>query len=144
VVYSDYGVVAIANGGTSSATVVGAKTNLGLENVDNTTDLLKPVSTATQTALALKANIASPTFTGTPLAPTAAAGTSTTQLATTVFVTAADATHTANIATNVTAIALNTAKTSVPDDSSATSGQVLQTDGAGVARCRNAAVSLQQ
>ena len=32
----------------------------------------------------------SPTFTGTPLAPTAAAGTNTTQLATTAFVTAAD------------------------------------------------------
>jgi len=34
--------------------------------------------------------IASPTFTGTPAAPTATAGTSTTQLATTAFVTAAD------------------------------------------------------
>jgi hypothetical protein len=36
-----------------------------------------------------KANLASPTFTGTPAAPTAAAGTNTTQLATTAFVTAA-------------------------------------------------------
>lgn len=36
--------------------------------------------------LALKANLASPTFTGTPKAPTAAAGTSTTQIATTAFV----------------------------------------------------------
>ena len=36
-----------------------------------------------------KANIASPTFTGTPAAPTAAAGTNTTQIATTAFVTAA-------------------------------------------------------
>ncbi|MBO7712619.1 MAG: hypothetical protein J6S85_03900 [Methanobrevibacter sp.] len=35
---------------------------------------------------ALKANIASPTFTGTPAAPTAATGTNTTQLATTAFV----------------------------------------------------------
>jgi hypothetical protein len=35
---------------------------------------------------ALKANLASPTFTGTPAAPTAAVGTSTTQLATTAFV----------------------------------------------------------
>lgn len=33
-----------------------------------------------------KANLASPTFTGTPAAPTAAAGTNTTQLATTAFV----------------------------------------------------------
>lgn len=39
--------------------------------------------------LALKANIASPTFTGTPAAPTAAAGTNTTQIATTAFVTTA-------------------------------------------------------
>lgn len=37
---------------------------------------------------ATKADIASPTFTGTPSAPTAAAGTSTTQLATTAFVAA--------------------------------------------------------
>jgi hypothetical protein len=40
-------------------------------------------------AIALKANIAGPTFTGTPAAPTAGAGTNTTQLATTAFVTAA-------------------------------------------------------
>jgi hypothetical protein len=40
----------------------------------------------TAAAVALKANIASPTFTGTPAAPTAAAGTATTQVATTAFV----------------------------------------------------------
>jgi hypothetical protein len=39
--------------------------------------------------LALKAPLVSPTFTGTPAAPTATAGTNTTQLATTAFVTAA-------------------------------------------------------
>lgn len=39
---------------------------------------------------ALKANLASPTFTGTPAAPTASAGTNTTQIATTAFVTTAD------------------------------------------------------
>ncbi|MFC1623919.1 beta strand repeat-containing protein [Candidatus Omnitrophota bacterium] len=38
---------------------------VGLGNVDNTADTAKPVSTAQQTALDLKANIASPTFTGT-------------------------------------------------------------------------------
>lgn len=38
------------------------------------------------TQLGLKANLASPTFTGTPKAPTAAAGTNTTQVATTAFV----------------------------------------------------------
>lgn len=52
------GVVAIENGGTNAVTVLGAKTNLQLENVDNTTDLNKPVSTATQTALNLKENTA--------------------------------------------------------------------------------------
>ncbi len=42
-----------------------AKADVGLSNVDNTADTAKPVSTAQQTALNLKANIASPTFTGT-------------------------------------------------------------------------------
>jgi hypothetical protein len=41
------------------------KSGVGLGNVDNTSDANKPVSTATQTALNLKANLASPTFTGT-------------------------------------------------------------------------------
>jgi hypothetical protein len=83
------GTVAIANGGTGATSISGAKTSLGLGNVDNTTDLLKPVSTATQTALDLKAPLASPTFTGTPLATTATPGTNTTQIATTEFVTSA-------------------------------------------------------
>jgi hypothetical protein len=61
---------------TFTGTVAGiTSTMVGLGNVDNTTDALKPVSTATQTALDLKlasataastyAPIASPTFTGT-------------------------------------------------------------------------------
>ena len=62
------------------------KTAAGLANVDNTSDLNKPVSTATQTALNLKASLTSPTFTGVPTAPTAASGTNTTQIATTAFV----------------------------------------------------------
>lgn len=41
------------------------------------------------TAISTKADLASPTFTGTPVAPTASYGTSTTQLATTAFVQAA-------------------------------------------------------
>lgn len=52
------GVVAIENGGTNAITVLGAKTNLELQNVDNTRDINKPISTATQTALNLKENIA--------------------------------------------------------------------------------------
>ena len=62
------------------------KSDVGLANVDNTTDANKPVSTATQTALDLKAPLASPALTGTPTAPTAAANTDTTQVATTAFV----------------------------------------------------------
>ena len=45
--------------------VVLGRGDVGLGNVDNTSDTSKPVSTAQQTALNLKANIASPTFTGT-------------------------------------------------------------------------------
>lgn len=44
------------------------------------------VTSAIQTQLNAKAALESPTFTGTPKAPTAAAGTNTTQLATTAFV----------------------------------------------------------
>lgn len=68
------------------------RTTLGLGNVDNTSDTAKPISTATQAALDLKAPLASPVLTGTPTAPTAGAGTNTTQIATTAFVaTAVDA-----------------------------------------------------
>jgi hypothetical protein len=66
-----------------------AKGDVGLGNVDNTSDANKPVSTATQTALDAKAALASPALTGTPTAPTAAHATSTTQVATTAFVRAA-------------------------------------------------------
>ena len=47
-----------------------AKADVGLGSVDNTADTAKPVSTAQQTALDLKANLASPTFTGTVTVPT--------------------------------------------------------------------------
>jgi trimeric autotransporter adhesin len=61
-------------------------TQVGLGNVDNTTDAAKPVSAATQTALDLKADLVSPSLTGSPTAPTATLGSSTTELATTAFV----------------------------------------------------------
>lgn len=62
------------------------KTDVGLTNVDNTSDANKPVSTAQQTALNLKANLAGPALTGTPTSTTAAVDTNTTQIATTAFV----------------------------------------------------------
>ena len=40
------------------------KAMIGLDKVDNTTDMNKPVSTLQNNALSLKANLASPTFTG--------------------------------------------------------------------------------
>jgi hypothetical protein len=46
--------------------------DVGLGNVDNTSDAAKPVSTAQQTALNLKADLNSPTFTGTVSGITAA------------------------------------------------------------------------
>ena len=72
------------------------KNDVGLGSVDNTADTAKPVSTAQQTALNLKADLASPTFTGTPTLPTGSIATtqtaadSSTKIATTAFVTTAD------------------------------------------------------
>jgi hypothetical protein len=66
--------------GTGSALTAAAsdhthtKTDVGLGNVDNTADTAKPVSTAQQTALNLKAPLASPTFTGTVTIPGSVAG----------------------------------------------------------------------
>lgn len=74
------------NGHLLSVNVTVTATDVGLGNVDNTSDVNKPVSTAQQTALSLKAPLASPTFTSVPLAPTAAVDTNTTQLATTAYV----------------------------------------------------------
>jgi hypothetical protein len=88
-VYITSGAVDSVAGKTGVVTLV--KGDVGLGNVDNTSDAAKPVSTATQTALNLKANLASPALTGTPTAPTAAVGTNTTQVATTAFVEAATA-----------------------------------------------------
>ena len=83
-IYITSGAVDSVAGKTGIVSLV--KADVGLSNVDNTSDLLKPISTATQTALNLKANLASPTLTGIPKAPTASVGTNTTQLATTAFV----------------------------------------------------------
>lgn len=85
-IYITSGAVDSVAGKTGVVTLV--KADIGLSNVDNTSDVNKPISTATQTALNLKANLASPALTGTPTAPTAVVGTSSTVLATTAFVNA--------------------------------------------------------
>jgi len=62
----DTAVIAPLASPTFTGTVSGiTKAMVGLGNADNTSDANKPVSTATQAALNLKSNLASPTFTGT-------------------------------------------------------------------------------
>lgn len=81
------GTLAATGGGGGSGDVVGpaSATNNGVALFDGTTGkLLKDGPLLSTYAL-----LASPTFTGTPAAPTASPGTNTTQLATTAFVTAA-------------------------------------------------------
>ena len=67
-------------------TVAQAKVLLELENVTNTADADKPISTLTQAALDLKAPLASPALTGAPTAPTQLATDNSTRLATTAYV----------------------------------------------------------
>ena len=74
------------NGHALTGDVTVTKSDVGLGSVDNTSDTNKPISTATQAALDLKAPLASPTLTGVPTAPTADPGTDSTQIATTAFV----------------------------------------------------------
>ena len=69
-------------------------------------------------SIAGKADSASPTFTGTPAAPTAASGTNTTQIATTAFVAAAvpdisGKANTSDIGSTIQAFDADTAKTDV-------------------------------
>jgi hypothetical protein len=71
---------------TRTGNVTLTKSDVGLTDVNNTSDLNKPVSTVQQTALDLKANLASPALTGTPTAPTPSSGDNSTTLATTAFV----------------------------------------------------------
>ncbi len=52
------GIVPVTLGGTGVNSLTGLKTALTLNNVSNTTDLTKPISTLTQTALDLKLNAA--------------------------------------------------------------------------------------
>ena len=79
---------------------------------------------STQADVAAKANIASPTFTGTPAAPTAAVSTNTTQVATTAFVVAEIADE---VGTTVQAFDADTAKTDVAQTFSAAQRGTIST-----------------
>ena len=81
------GTVDVANGGTGTTSLTGYVKGNGTSAL--TANASIPVADVTGAA-----PIASPTFTGTPAAPTAVAGTNTTQVATTEFVTGAIATAT--------------------------------------------------
>ncbi len=64
----------------------GAGSGLDADMLDGYQATALPVSTPQQTALNLKANLASPAFTGTPTAPTQTQGNNSTRLATTAYV----------------------------------------------------------
>ena len=64
----------------------GSGGGLVADAINDGTTTVAPSQNAVFDALALKAPLASPTFTGTPTAPTAPPGTDSTQIATTAFV----------------------------------------------------------
>ena len=80
----------IVAGGTGAANAPAALIALGLTATAEELNFVDGVTSAIQAQINTKANIASPTFTGVPAAPTAAAATNTTQLATTAFATTAN------------------------------------------------------
>ncbi len=77
--------IAIADGGTGASTAADALINFGLTATATELNYTDGVTSAIQTQLDAKAPLLSPALTGTPTAPTAAAGTNTTQVATTAF-----------------------------------------------------------
>jgi hypothetical protein len=86
--YVDTNLTAVNNAQSAALT-----SNVGAINgtLGVLTSEINNVSVYTQNVNTIKSNIASPTFTGTPAAPTATPGTNTTQLATTAFVFEANA-----------------------------------------------------
>ena len=84
------GITLANNSGEGATPTITVDTSAIQARVANVTDTeigyLDGVTSAIQTQIDLKAALASPTFTGTPLSTTASAGTNTTQVATTAFV----------------------------------------------------------
>ena len=92
------------------------KNDVGLSNVENTTDLQKVISTATGIALGLKAPLASPALTGTPTAPTVGVTINTSQIATTAFVQAVVANELSPYSTTLDGLADTTITTIATGD----------------------------
>jgi hypothetical protein len=88
------GTLPVANGGSGAATLTGYIKGNGTSAM--TANASIPVADVTGAA-----PLASPTFTGTPVAPTATSGSNTTQIATTEFVTGAVASATITDATTI-------------------------------------------
>lgn len=106
-------------GGTSGVS------NKAATNLANRTKYLKDHVDAIEAAYAPKA---SPTFTGVPAAPTAAAGTNTTQLATTAFVTGAIATSATPLNSTAATVAMNGTQAAGSSTSAARADHVHPTD----------------
>lgn len=116
-------VIPVANGGTGASTA-------SLTSFNNITGYT--ASGATGTTSTNLVFSASPTLTGTPLAPTAAPGTNTTQIATTAFVTAATGTLGTMSTQNASAVAITGGTIAgVAITSSTVGGLTLGTNGTG-------------
>lgn len=68
-----------------SSNITITKSDINLSNIDNTSDIDKPLSTSTISALNIKADKDSPTFTGSPVAPTQLIEDNSTKIASTAF-----------------------------------------------------------
>ncbi|MGF6139027.1 gp53-like domain-containing protein [Pseudomonas laurylsulfatiphila] len=126
--------LSVAQGGTGVTTLAALEVAIGTTNVDNTSDVNKPVSTAQQTALDLKANLASPNLTGIPLAPTAAVGVITTQIASCEFVKKSGTTLGVLLNCNTTTTLTTTACGNLVQLFGTNTGQTIQLAAASAAR----------